>query len=468
MKYDLCVIGAGSGGFGAALAAARRGASVALVEKSDTLGGNAVRGGVNCWEMAAGATGIPCDIYQRLQKLPQATGIYSYGRHLLWPGHGGFPGGEMVLDPARTYADTLRRHGSKGMARDEAFCREHWHGVVFEPTAMDAVMKAMLAETGRCAVLFGRQFTKVHAQAGHVESVTLDNGEIITARVFVDGTADGLLSVAAGCQTMTGQESRATFGEPDAPPEPNDHINGVSLIYRVTPTDPPSVEPLPADVAPAPGYFAVISMFHYPNGDRNINMLPTMEGREFLQLGYPAAYAECRRRVFVHWHALQTGFPEFQRYRLKWIAPALGVHEARRIVGEYILTEHDLLAGIAHQNHPDIIALADHAMDTHGGDTGRAGCGELAAPYGIPYRCLIPRGYDNLLIACRAASFSSIAASSCRLSRTMLQLGQAAGTAAALSVEYNCPLPAVAPAKLQTSLGEQNVQLQFTRQLVAS
>ena len=68
-------------------------------------------------------------------------------------------------------------------------------------------------------------------------------------------------------------------------------------------------------------------------------------------------------------------------------------------------------------------------MDTHGSSTGRAGCVELAEPYGVPFRCLIPRGFQNLLIASRGASLSSLAASSCRLSRTMMQLGQAAGTA---------------------------------------
>ena len=66
--------------------------------------------------------------------------------------------------------------------------------------------------------------------------------------------------------------------------------------------------------------------------------------------------------------------------------------------------------------------------------------GELNAPYGIPYRCLLPCGTSNVLIAGRCASFSSIAASSCRLSRTMMQLGEAAGTAAYLSVTRGIPL----------------------------
>jgi hypothetical protein len=188
-------------------------------------------------------------------------------------------------------------------------------------------------------------------------------------------------------------------------------------------------------------------------------MLPTMDGREARSRGAEDAYAACKRRLRAHWHHAQTIFPEFQRYRLSRIAPALGVRDGRRVVGDYVLTEHDLLAGLSGQNHPDVIALADHAMDTHGAETGRAGCGELDAPYGVPYRCLIPKGFRNLLVACRGASFSSLAASSCRLSRTMMQLGQAAGTAVALAHELDLDLPQVPAGALRDRLRAQHVQL---------
>ena len=73
-RYDLAVIGAGSGGIGAALAAARFGLSVLLIEKADTLGGTAVRGGVHVWEPGVGGTGIPFDIYRRLRRIPDSGG----------------------------------------------------------------------------------------------------------------------------------------------------------------------------------------------------------------------------------------------------------------------------------------------------------------------------------------------------------------------------------------------------------
>jgi len=427
MNYDLCVVGGGSGGFGAALAAARLGANVVLVEKAETLGGNAVRGGVNNWEPGVGGTGIPFDLYRRLRAETHAIGITSFGRHCVWGGK--LPGGESLIDPARQYVDSLRRHGSRGMGADEEFCRAHWHSVTFEPAAMAAAMATLLAETGRCRVLTNNGFASVQTAGRRITTVTLESGAVISAGMFVDGTADALLAQACGCEFMAGQEAQSRFGEPSAPDTPNDMINAVTLMYRITPV----ATEVPAPVVP-PSWrangFPYAFFAQYPNGDLAINTLPTMEGREFQQLGYPAAYAECERRVRTHWAWLQAGWPEFRRYRLQWIAPALGVRETRRVVGEYVLTENDLRAGISGQRHDDIIALADHALDTHGAGNRRGGCGELAEPYGVPLRCLIPQGWQNLWVACRAASFSSIGASSCRLSRTMLQLGQAAGVAA--------------------------------------
>jgi hypothetical protein len=314
------------------------------------------------------------------------------------------------------------------MGADEAACREQWHGVVFEPEPMAATMKAMLDETGRCCVLLNTEFRTVRATAGRVEFLQLNDGQRIAARSYVDATGDGSVCLGAGCEMTTGREARDRFDEPGAPPEATQQVNGVTLMYRVTQNPQPGMEPLPPHV-PAQcwwrGSFPVAQMNHYPNGDLNINMLPTMEGREFIQLGYPAADTECRRRVLAHWHDLQTRYDEFRRYRIAWVAPALGVRETRRIVGEHVLTERDVRGGLSRQTHPDMIAIADHALDTHGSHA--HGIGELREPYGVPYRCLIPNGYRNLLIACRAASFSSLAASSCRLSRTMMQLGQAAG-----------------------------------------
>ena len=187
-------------------------------------------------------------------------------------------------------------------------------------------------------------------------------------------------------------------------------------------------------------------------------MLPAMEGAEYLRLGEEAARVECERRARAHWRFVQAHFPEFQRFRIRELAPMMGVRETRRVVGEYVLTENDLVTGIRRQAHPDIVTLADHAMDRHG--QGGA-CPGLKSPYGVPYRCLIPKGFRNLLVACRGASFSSIAATSCRLTRTMMQLGEAAGTAAALARTLSVSLPEVPADKLRQALRDQHAQVDW-------
>jgi len=472
LSCDLAVVGAGSGGFGAALAAARLGARVVLVEKSDSLGGTAARGGVNNWEPGVGGTGIPFDLYKRLKKIPQAIAIYKFGRHHAWQGpevNPKYPGGEQVIDPDARYADTLRRFGAPPLREAEAFRRAHWHGVPYEPDLYAAEMERMLAGTGRCTVLKTRAFTGARAEGRQLRSLTLDDGTTVTARFVVDATADIHLARHLGCRTALGQEPRTLYDEPSAPREPNDRLNGTTLIYRVTRSGKtaPAVDPLPADIPAACWWaekFPHAACTQYPNGDFNINALPVMAGRETADLGHAKAYAECRRRIAAHWHHLQTSFPEFQACRVIWVAPGLGVREGPRLVGRCVLTEHDLIAGLSAQAHDDIVTIADHARDTHGADTGRAGTGEVTQPYGVPFRCLLPVEFDNLAVACRGASFSSVAASSCRLSRTMMQLGQAAGTAAALVAARGLDtFAALPPAELRTSLATQHVELSWPR-----
>lgn len=463
---ELAVIGGGSGGFGAALAAARLGVDVVLVERADQLGGNSVRGGVNIWEPVVGATGFPFELWRRLKLETNAAGIYSMGRHLSTfdPAREAyrFPGGETVIDPARSYLDTLQRHG---------LAHAQLHGVVFEPEAMAKTMLAMLEETGHCRVLLKTEFKSVTMNAGRIRQIGIQNvkftgsrsiveSRTLAADYFVDATGDGLVCEKASCVMMNGQEARPQFEEPGAPASATPRVNGVSLLYRVTPVASPAVEPLPEGITNSCWWakkFPSAQINHYPGGDLSVNMLPTMEGVEFMQLGYTRAREECLRRVPAHWHDLQTRCAEFRGFRLEWIAPALGVRETQRVVGNYVLTQNDLDAGISGQKHADIICLSDHPCDTHGGHN--KGIKPLREPYGVPYRCLVPKGQRNLLIACRSASFSSIAASSCRLSRTMMQLGQAAGTAVALAKELKVELPEVPPDRLRASLRQQHVQL---------
>ncbi|NLE42863.1 MAG: FAD-dependent oxidoreductase [Lentisphaerae bacterium] len=433
-----------------------------LIEQAPTLGGTMVRAGVGNWEPGVGGTGIPFDLYRRMKRIPDAVGITRFGRHAgrTPPGAPRFPGGELILDSAHAYRDTLCRHGAPGGRWDYDYGRTHWHGVVFEPEAMRHVVEAALAETGRCRVLTRMTFSQVVVREGRLDALLLTDGACVRAPVFVDATGDAALAQACGCPTACGEDAQATYGEPSAPERATPRANGVTLVYRIALDAETPHSPIPSDVPDAcwwrPDFPDAVYTQH-PCGDFSVNMLPTMEGAEFLSQPPEAAYEECRRRVMAHWRDSQRRFSEFRRCRLAWIAPALGIRETRRIVGECVLTEHDVRAGLRGQTHADIVAIADHPFDTHGRDS--AGCRELAFPYGVPFRCLLPRGIDNLLVASRASSFSALAASSCRLSRTMMQLGQAAGTAAALALDAGLPLRSLPPETLRDALRGQHVSL---------
>ncbi len=437
--YDVVVAGAGAGGIAAALAAARNGARTLLLERETGIGGTAVLAGVCCWEPGVGGDGLPREIYEHMAAVPHAAGIYSISHHCCWPtpGYPPFPGGQSVFDPSKRYDDTLRRYGSRGIAADEAFVRRHWHGVPFEPTVYARVAETLLRESGRCELLTGAEIVEVATDGARIRSGIVRHGTdsfALTAGVWIDSTGEASLCAQAGCEMLFGAEGQDVFGEPDAPLLSTDDTNGVSLLYRITRDRSAWLPPAPA---PADCWwradFPAASIVEFPNGDWQVNMLPTMAGRDFRGQPSADAYAECRRRAWAHWRWTQRAWPGFGDYGIGWIAPRLGVREGPRVRAEYQLTEHDLLAGLSGQAHADIIAIADHAIDLHG-SVHRSGCQEVAEPYGIPFRCLVPRGWENLLVACRGAGFSHIAAASCRLTRTIMQLGAAAGAAAAHAV----------------------------------
>lgn len=452
MEPDVLVIGAGAGGFAAALTAARLGRRVVLVERADVLGGNAVRSLVCSWEPGVGGTGVPFDLYRRMGAAAAITGL---GRHCCAPEpeQRAFPGGESVIRPDRTYADTLRRWGAPGF--DVPFARRHWHAVSFLPEACAATMALMLAEAG-VGVLTCRQPLRVSGCAGRITAVTLDDGSVLRPAAVIDATADASVAGLAGCALRQGRESTGETGEPSAPQTPDRRINGVSLLYRITPAQPVVSLPIPACWWEK--HFPMMACVSLPDGDRVINMLPTMTGEAWLAAGPAAGAAECQRRVDAHWRWLQAEWPEFRSWRVRQVAPALGVRESHRIVAERTLDESAVRGGLATQSDDDLCTIADHALDTHGHG---AAHGELAQPYGVPFRCLVPRGWRNLLVACRAAGFTAIAASSCRLTRTMMQLGQAAGTACALNADE--PAGVAGPA-LREALLKQGVQLSVQQQ----
>lgn len=412
---DVCVVGGGSGGIGAAVAAARAGANVILIEREPQLGGTSTQGYVSIWSRGPGCA-ISREIYTRLALHANGVNCSSYDK-------------------------TLTRHSGRNMP--------------FQPEIFLKVVTEMLNETGRCRILLKTSFiaATVDEQVKRVISVRAisDDGADyqVNAHVFIDCTGDGLVCQASGCEVMLGAEPQSRFNEPSAPLEPKNVLNALELIYRIRQSPEPAVQPLPEGIKPRWRIGKVSCCADTIPGSTvtTINPCGLIAGWTLIEIGYEATFAEAKRQAQAHWHVLQhqRANDQFDSF-----APMLAVRETYRIVGKYVLTENDVKTPFSMSPHPDLIAYADHPMDTHGSG---GGLKPAAAPYGVPYRCLVPKGgLKNLLIACRGASFSHLAASSCRLQRTMVQLGHAAGLAAVQCISNHCDVEEVQVAAIQKQL----------------
>lgn len=398
MECRVCVIGGGSGGIGAAIGAASRGASVVLVEKNGVLGGTITQAWVHTWEPTCGTSPLCRRLWDRMQAMP---------------------GGTAPID----YDAGSSRNGPSGKRNPP---------LPFEPWAFLLAVDAEFREAGVKAVLPNTPFAGCRTNGRLLESIQAlgPGGPLeIRARVFIDATADIHVARAAGCKLSKGAESRDQYGEPHAPEKADPaQLNAMNWCYRVR------VGPEPVRIAQDgrfPPGAARPHRFEVTLGNGDILVNPC--GMVHADPGDPEAFAMAveRARMLaweVHrWTVQQGGHPN---RILVGMAPEVGVRESWRLVGRYVLVEQDLVAGRAAQKHRDIVATSDHPLDMHG----KQGVHMDLKAYGVPFRCLQAAEYDNLLVACRGASFSHIAASSCRLSRTLMTLGEAAGAVAAEAV----------------------------------
>jgi hypothetical protein len=150
--------------------------------------------------------------------------------------------------------------------------------------------------------------------------------------------------------------------------------------------------------------------------------------------------------------------PGFERAELSHSAAQVGVRESRRIVGRYTMTKEDALEA---RKHPDAIARGSYPIDIHSPEG--EGTVILNVPegesYDIPYRCLVPRDVDNLLVAGRPISTTHEAHASTRIMPICFATGQAAGTAAAMCVRARCSPSELDPQALRQRLIAQGANL---------
>jgi hypothetical protein len=439
-RTDILIVGGGSAGFGAcvaALEAAGGSAEVTLAERLPGLGGTSTYGGVNCWEPGIGGMGHHYELARRLLR----SGEGCVGKS----GQGVTARNRVAhsLPVDEDYRATLRRAATRG----EDFRRFH-----FEPEAMSREMLAMLRERRGVRLIFGAAAVSAEADGRSLRSVAVEtaggDAEEIRAKIVIDCTASIAVARMAGCAHRSGEEPASLHGEPSAPERAGNAVNGATQLFRAAPSGrPQEIPPEYADVdveewlqgAMASGNPVCVAN-RYPCGDWNVNMLPTMDGAAAMRLGNEAKRI-CAARAYRYWRWITTETDTGAGMAISHVFPLLGIREDYRLAGRKVLTENDVrIAPLDFREGSRNISYGDHALDTHGG-TGIKGprCPELERPYAVPFECLLPAELDNLLVAGRGASFSHIAASSARLSRHMMALGEAAGTAAALALRDGVP-----------------------------
>jgi hypothetical protein len=157
---------------------------------------------------------------------------------------------------------------------------------------------------------------------------------------------------------------------------------------------------------------------------------------------------------------LRASIPGFANCHLIVTPAQVGVRETRRIVGEYVLTQEDIVCG---RQFADNIALSAYPIDIHNPLDGGNVTVDILRAHGIPYRCLLPKGASNLIAAGRIISVTHEAFAAIRVTPPVFAIGQAAGTAAALAIEKGV-LPAAVPIhELQERLTQQKAVLHSGR-----
>ena len=393
-RYDLCVVGGGFAGFAAAVSAAREGLSVIIVEKGNSLGGAAVNNLVNPF--------MPYFTTVDGKKFDLSRGLFTEIRTKLYE----------------------RRAGATAVTElgEISFLEEDLKYILNE-TALEAGVDLLFH-----AYIFG-----VNKTGERIESVRLATvcGEVsVGADYFVDATGDAQLSFLAGCPTKLGRE-------PDSLCQP------MTLCFRVGNADVEkffaSKKRLNEEYAKARETGEITNPRHnvlvFKTPIKNVLHFNTTR----VVLKNPTDAVEvteaeiiARRQVYEIYEFMKKHADGLENSFLMMTAPEIGVRESRMIVGDYTLTEKECKDCVKFE---DGIAACNYDIDIHNPEgTGTShyyfGPGEY---YNIPYRCLIPKGAENMLVAGRCISSDHGAQASYRIMPTVTTLGEAAGAAIALA-----------------------------------
>ena len=387
---DFCVVGGGLSGMLAAIAAARGGASVALIQDRAVLGGNA-SSEIRMW--VGGAQG----------KNMRETGIIE----------------DLMLDNAFYNPD-----------RNPSL----WDAVLFGAVRYEPGIKLFLNCTCNKAEMDGNRIVSVTGW-----QMTTQKMITVRAKLFADCSGDSVLAPLTGADFRFGREARAEFGESIEPETADSHTMGMTCLIQARET----TSPQPYTPPPWANKYETDE-----DMTRSFKNFRAAGNWWWLELGGMRNTIDDAEEIrddllkvaFGVWdHYKNKGDHGAENWKLDWVGFLPGKRESRRYLGDCIMTQNDIRA---EGRFDDIVAYGGWSMDDHnpkGFETHEPPTifHKAPSPYGIPFRSLYSRNIENLMFAGRNISVTHAALSSTRVMATCAVIGQACGAGAALAIKYN-------------------------------
>lgn len=399
-NYDFVVIGGGLSGVCAAISASRGGVKTALIQNRPVLGGNA-----------------SSEIRMHI------CGADNHGR---------------------------RENARETGILDEILLENKYRNPQNSYSIFDTILWEKTHFQNNLDLYLNTHISDVHKSTDRIQSVsgyqlTTEKHYIFNATYFLDATGDGTIAALSGASYMIGREAKSTFNEQYAPETEDSHCMGNTLLFTTKKMDSPTPfhKPFWANT------YTDADLKNRPHGAHGYNYwwieiggdeLKTIDDTELIR-------DELLKALYGVWDHIKNEDHQADNYALDWVGFLPGKRESRRVIGDYILTENDLLTA---RSFDDAVAYGGWPMDMHvvGGLNTRLDPTtfiDLPDVYTIPYRSLYSKDIHNLLIGGRIISASHMAFGSTRVMGTCAVVGQAIGTSVRLLKEKNIMPNALGP-----------------------
>jgi hypothetical protein len=415
MKADVVVVGGGMAGITAALAAAQGGANVLLTDENGCFGGTAT-----------------------VSMLGELNGYTHHGQKI----YGGVTA--EIIDTMVSQGLAYLKYDIP-MTGDPSILVDR---VRYEPELMKLFLDELLmkAEVG---VLLHSRLTGIEPVGEESYKVILTNKHQsieVESSIVIDATGNADAVHKAGRLTWKPgkQESQA-----------------VSLIFRMSGIDSAAYQEFPVtelrkmiltgyDQGFLPAKYCAINLIAGTN-DAIVNMTRVNGVDHESMADMTRAEIKARQQISIAVSYLKEHWPGFKNAYLSAIAPSVGVREARRINGRYTLTQEDILSG---RKFADTVAIGCYPMDIHGKISNSVDFTPIGGDgiYAVPFGSLLPAGMERVLVAGKCISVDEGAFAAIRIIPTVMAIGEAAGTAAALALKYGVPPHAIEVNEVQKIL----------------